>query len=175
MLATLPVVEVQRRTGRTIQSIITRRCRLKRQGVEIADQRTSAEKGKVGKSVWTPAADNLVRKHRPFIAAHKLGVSDATVHRRRRALGLPPIGYPPRKPKPPRKRPPLKRWSKAELQIALSMPPREAVKRLPGRSLSAIETVRCLRKRAGVKFDPAKPPGRPRGTKNATIHRHNGR
>lgn len=57
LLASLPVTEVLKRTSRSMPSIIARRVRLKKQGVPIADQRTSAEKLKVGKSVWTPAAD----------------------------------------------------------------------------------------------------------------------
>jgi hypothetical protein len=163
MLATLNVVEVQRRTGRTMGSIIARRVRLKKRGVAILDQRGSSFKLLVGKSVWTPAADELVRTLRPYLVARKLGVTTATAIRRRATLGMPPIGRH-RVPKKPRVRPFLKRWTKHELLIALSMPPREAVKRLPGRSLSAIHAVRNMRKRRGVKFTAAKR-GAPKGSK----------
>jgi hypothetical protein len=151
ILATLPPAEVQRLTGRTMPSIIARRVKLKRKGELIADWRTSAERVKVGRSVWTPVADELVRRLRPIEVARLVGTTSASVQRRRTALGLPPIG---KLRKPPRTTPKrdVRKWTQAELQIALKLPPKEAVMQLPGRTESAIDAVRFQRKRRGVKF-----------------------
>lgn len=56
------------------------------------------------------------------------------------------------------------KWTAAELKIAFSLRPLDALKKLPGRTLSAIHTVRCLRKRSGAKLKAYKP-GRPKGEK----------
>jgi hypothetical protein len=155
MIAKLPPAEVSRRTGRSLKSIGKRRVMLKRRGHQLPDLRFTDARLRFGRSVWTPAVDKLVRQHRPYIVARKLGVSPATVARRRAALGMPPIGQH-RVPKKPRVRDAYRKWTKRELDIALSLPPRESVKLLPGRSKTAIETVRCLRKRAGLKVNGVK-------------------
>ena len=149
ILTTLPVAEVERLTGRTMSSIIARRVEMKRRGELIADQRTCAERLKVGRSVWTHEADELVRQLHPREVAQRLGVSISAAVRRRAALGLPPIG---RRRKPPRTTPKrvVRKWTKKEIRLVLDLPPDEAEDALPNRSASAIHTLRCRLRRKGI-------------------------
>ena len=176
LLATVTPTEVSRRTGRSLNSIQKRRWKLKHRGASFPDYRHTAERLKAGRSVWTPEADDLVHRFRPIVVARLVGVTSASVQRRRAFLGLPPVGRKLLPPKPPPKYR-LRKWSARELRIALSLPPRESVKRLPGRTISAIEAVRHQRKKAGLKVVKATKTGRPRKgqTTKADIHRHNGR
>ncbi len=161
MVLSLPAAEVQRLTGRSLKTIGVRRVRLKRMGFKVTDQRASDWRTKVGRSRWTPDADELVRQLHPREVAKRLGVSESAAVRRRAALGLPPI---PRRRKPPRTTPKriIRKWTADEIEIALALPPVEAQKRLRGRTLSAIHTLRCLRKRRGRQFKGYRP-GRKRG------------
>ena len=93
LLATLTPAEMSRRTGRSLNSIQKRRWKLKHRGEEFPDYRYTPQRRKAGRSVWTPKADELVRQHRPYIVAKLTGIPMPTVLRRRKSLGLPPIGY----------------------------------------------------------------------------------
>jgi hypothetical protein len=150
MLATLSPDEVQRLTGRSKRAIVARRVKLKQKGVKLPDLRTSEQRTRLGRAVWTAEADDLVHRHPPHQAAALIGVSRAAVHRRRKALGLPLI-IQQRKPKPPARRV-LRPWTEAEILLLVNLTPDEAVEQLPHRTVSAIHTQRCLLRRRGIKL-----------------------
>lgn len=80
----------------------------------------------------------------------------------RAALGLPPIGrY--RVQRSPRTKPKrvIRKWRKAESHVVLTLPLEKARKRLPGRTKSAILTIRSYLRRKGAEVPFAKL-GRPK-------------
>jgi len=105
---TRPLAVAAKMTGRSVSAIIARRVRLRRNGEPLPDHRTSAERLKLGRSVWTPEADELLRQLRPYIVARMLGVLPETVRNRRKALGLPPVGWQGAKRPAHEKAPPVK-------------------------------------------------------------------
>ena len=150
MLARMTPAEVSAATGRSLKNIGVRRVKLKRKGASLPDLRRTNKRVEVGRSVWTPEADDLVHRLRPFEVALLLGVSPATARRRREALGLPPIG---RRRLPRRaKHRFIRKWTNAEIEIVLTLPPDEALEQLPRRSASALHTLRCRLRRQGIKL-----------------------
>lgn len=92
LLAKLTPAEMKRQTGRSLTSIQKRRWRLRHKGAEFPDYRYTPQRRKAGRSVWTPNADRLVKLHRPYVVVQMTGIPMPTVLRRRKTLGLPPIG-----------------------------------------------------------------------------------
>lgn len=154
MLATMTPGEIHKATGRSLKAIGKRRVKLKRKGAKLPDLRRSEQRTNIGRSIWTPEADELVHRLRPFEVARLLGVSKATARRRRASLGLPPVG---RHRKPPRAKRPKARWTEAEVLIVLTLPPDEAEAKLPRRSASAIHTLRCRLRRQDVRLPTGVP------------------
>ena len=91
LICTRPLAEAAQLIGRTVSAVKARRNVLKEKGGPIVDLRTTAARAKVGRSIWTPQVDRLVKRKRPAVVAKHLGIAKTSVHRRRRALGLKPF------------------------------------------------------------------------------------
>jgi hypothetical protein len=144
LLSKLHPIEVAKRTGRTIPGVLAKRWKLR-----LPDMRTTAERVKAGRSVWSPQADDVVRKHKPLEAAKLLGIGETTVRERRRKLGLPgKVKY--RQPPKPRVKPPV--WTDAEYQVVRTKTLDQAAAKLPQRSRMAIIYKRWKLKKEGVKL-----------------------
>lgn len=150
MLAMMTPAEIHKATGRSLKAIGNRRVKLNRKGAKLPDLRTSEQRTRLGKAFWTADADDLVHRLRPYQAAKLIGVSEAAVHRRRKALGLPLIG-PQRKPKPQATRH-VRPWTEAEVLVVVTLTPDEVIEQLPHRTALAIHTLRCRLRQQGVKL-----------------------